>query len=128
MISHQEGFPRIDRLGNVLLPLSVRYYQLILVHNYRKAFNTSVLQLSQDRPMQNDIGKDATKEDIERVYSYLVSHGRLGAHPHQIAKVLNLSEDAVMHALESLQREGKARVRSSNVEWKGGHPARRHAV
>jgi hypothetical protein len=110
------------------LPLSVRYYQQILVQNYRKAFNMCALRLSLDGSMEKDGGEGISEGDVERVYLYLVSYGRLGAHPYQIAKAVNLGEHNVMQAIESLRREGKVRVRSTNVEWKSRHTIRSHTV
>lgn len=69
-----------------------------------------------------------TAENTQRVYSYLVNYGRLGAHPYQLVKALNLSKDNVMLALASLQREGKVRLRSSNIEWIAGRLKRSQTV
>lgn len=58
------------------------------------------------------------EENTERVYSYITTYGKFGAHPYQIAKALNLSEAIVIDALMELERKGKITLRSSNIEWK----------
>lgn len=58
------------------------------------------------------------EENVERIYSYMMTYGKFGAHPHQIAKALNLPEATVIDALMELERQGKIILRSSNIEWK----------
>jgi len=52
------------------------------------------------------------------VYSYILSYCKLGVHPHQLAKVFNLDESTVIAILKKLEKEGKIRLRSQNLEWK----------
>ena len=54
----------------------------------------------------------------DQVYDYVVSYCKLGVHPHQLAKALNLDESTVMATLKKLEKEGKIRLRSQNIEWK----------
>ncbi|MCP8307712.1 MAG: hypothetical protein H3Z53_01425 [archaeon] len=58
------------------------------------------------------------EENTERVYSYMMTDGKFGAHPYQIAKALNLTEATVIDALMEMERHGKITLRSSNIEWK----------
>ena len=59
-----------------------------------------------------------SEEIVNRVYAYLKTYGKFGAHPHQLAKALNLDEPTVMSALKELEKQGKIRLRSANIEWK----------
>ena len=59
-----------------------------------------------------------SEETINRVYEYIIDRCKLGVHPHQLAKALNMNETVIMEALKELERQGRIRLRSANIEWR----------